>query len=88
MMNGYGMGGMGLMCVFGLLVLVGVIVGVVVLVKIFSGRSPNTGGSGTNPGIGAGASRGREILDERYARGEMSTEEYRERLWALEKDGR
>lgn len=40
MMGGGGMGGMGLMWVFGLLLLVGV----VVLVKILSGRSSNPGG--------------------------------------------
>jgi putative membrane protein len=31
----------------------------------------------------AGRSRAREVLDERYARGELTTEEYRERLEVL-----
>ena len=88
MMNGGGMGGMGLMWIFGLLVLVGVVVLVVVLVKAFTGRPSTTGGSGTNSGPGPGPGRGREILEERYARGELSTEEYRERLRTLEEDGR
>lgn len=85
MMNG-GMGGMGLMWIFGLLVLVGVIVLVVVLVKAFSGRSPNAGGSGADHKSGTGT--GRRILEERYARGEISTEEYHERLLTLEEGDR
>lgn len=89
MMNGGGMGGMGLMWIFGLLVLVGVIVVTVVLVKAFSGRSQNTAGADTTRGPGAGpGGGGRQILQERYARGELSTEEYRERLRILEEDGR
>jgi putative membrane protein len=31
-------------------------------------------------------SRARQVLDERYARGEITTEEYRERLRALGED--
>ena len=92
MMNN-GMGGMGLMWIFGLLVLVGVIVLVVVLVKAFTSRSQNTAGpvdsnrgADTDPDTGRGG--GRQILEERYARGELSTEEYRERLRILEEDGR
>ncbi len=88
MMNGGGMGGMGLMWVFGLLVLVGVIVLVVVLVKTLSGRSLNTGAPDHGRAPGADPGRGREILQERYARGELSAEEYRERLQTLEDDGR
>lgn len=86
MMNGGGMGGMGLMWIFGLLVLVGVIVLIVVLVKALSGRSPNTAGHGNNRGTGPGQAR--QILEERYAHGELSTEEYRERLRILEEGSR
>lgn len=88
MMNGGGMGGMGLMWIFGLLMLVGVVVLVVVLVKAFTGGSSTSGGPSTSQKSGTGAGRGREILEERYARGEISTEEYRERLRALEEGGR
>ena len=35
---------------------------------------------GRNGTAGTTSSRARDILDERYARGELSTEEYRERL--------
>ncbi|MBG6218774.1 putative membrane protein [Arthrobacter sp. CAN_A6] len=86
MMNGNDMGGMGLMWIFGLLMLVGVIVLIVVLVKAFSGRPQNTAGPDNSRGPGTGPGRGREILEERYARGELSTEEYRERLSTLEED--
>ncbi|WP_026821231.1 SHOCT domain-containing protein [Arthrobacter castelli] len=87
MMNGGGMGGMGLMWIFGLLALVGVIALVVVLVKTFTGTTSNTGASGHSTGRGVGSDRARDILEERYARGELSTEEYRERLRTLEGDG-
>ena len=88
MMNGGGMGGMGLMWIFGLLTLVGVIVLVVVLVKASTGRSSTTGGPDHSRGASTGTGRWREILEERYARGELSTEEYRERLGTLEEGGR
>lgn len=87
MMND-GMGGMGLMWIFGLLVLVGVIVLAVVLVKALTGGLSNTGEPGTSRGAAPVGGRGREILEERYARGELSAEEYRERLQMLEEGGR
>lgn len=85
MWNGSGMGcmgGMALMWIAGLLLLVGVIVLVVVLVKSFSGGSQNR----EKAEAGTDSGRGRQILEERYARGELSTEEYRERLWTLEEE--
>jgi putative membrane protein len=49
------------------------VLAVVAVVAIVRGvRSPN-----------GGPSRGREVLDEHYARGELSSEEYRERLQEL-----
>ena len=78
----------GLMWVFGLLLLAGVIVLVVVLVKTFSGRSSYTGGTDGSRGRGVGPDRARGILEERYARGELSAEEYREGLRILEEGGR
>ncbi|WP_300345887.1 SHOCT domain-containing protein [Nesterenkonia sp.] len=82
MMNWDGTGGMVQTWIFGLLVLLGVIVLGVVLVKAF------TGGSNTTREMGADPGRGRIILDERYARGEIDIEEYQERLRNLEGDGR
>ncbi|WP_144662933.1 SHOCT domain-containing protein [Paenarthrobacter nicotinovorans] len=90
MMDGFGMGGMGLAWIFWLLLIAGGAVVTVVLVKAFS---RNAGGSAPTDGqgplrTGAGPARAREILEERYARGEISTEEYQERRRILEEDGR
>ena len=80
--NGFGVGGMWGFWLFGLLLLVGLVLLVVLAVRAFGGGiSPR---AGDRP---QGHSRAREILDERYARGELSTEEYRERLQALAEDG-
>ena len=91
MMWGDGMGGgMGWAWLFWILLIVGVVVLVVVLVKAFTGGT----GGGTRQGgyaappTGAGPRRSREILEERYARGEISTEEYRERLRTLDEGDR
>lgn len=75
-----GMGGMVAMGVVGLLLLVGAVVLTVVLVRAVTHRS----GSQDAPDAGSG----RQILQERYARGELDTEEYRERLRILAEDGR
>lgn len=83
MMNGC-MNGMGMAWVFGALLLVGLILLGVVLVKSVSGKSSTVGGSSRTSGSGSGSGRGREILDERFARGELSAEEYREMRRTLE----
>jgi putative membrane protein len=79
---------MGWMGVFWLLLIVGTAVLVFVLVKVLTGTRGGTPPGGYGPPPGAGPRRAREILDERYARGEISTEEYRERLRGLEEGGR
>jgi putative membrane protein len=77
--GGMGMG-MGWMWIFGLLVIIGIVLLVVVVVRAMGGGiSRGDRGSATTPG----RSRAREVLDERYARGELSSEEYRERLQGL-----
>ena len=43
-------------------------------------------GGQQGPGARPGRSRARQLLDERYARGEITTEEYRERLRELAED--
>ncbi len=57
------------------LLIVGVILLVVALVRGLSGGRGNSGP--------AGPSRAREILDERYARGEIDTDEYHDRVQQL-----
>ena len=77
---GVGMGGWGWL--FLALLIIGIVVLVVVLVRVLAGGTdsrPATPGDG-RPDRG----RAREILAERYARGEISTEEYQERLRVLD----
>ncbi len=82
--NGMG-SGMGWMWVFWLLLILGTVVVAVVLVKAFTGDRGRAGGhERVAPPAGERPRRPREILEERYARGELSTEEYRERLHTLE----
>jgi putative membrane protein len=82
--SGYGMGWMWL---FWLLLVLGVVVLVVVAVRVVgggvTGRTADQQGAGARPG----RSHARQLLDERYARGEITTEEYRERLSELGEDG-
>jgi putative membrane protein len=86
-MMGYGNGGgwmwaFGGLMMFGVLVLIVVVVWAVVTVTNRAHRGP----SGTDAGLAADAGgrvRTRQILDERYARGELGTEEYTERLHTL-----
>ncbi|TFD33684.1 SHOCT domain-containing protein [Cryobacterium sp. TMT1-19] len=78
MMWGYG-GSMGLYWLFGLLTIVGISLLVVLMVRLFSGdRSvgPKQGGE-------VGPGRARQILDERFARGELTAEQYREQRAVL-----
>lgn len=82
MLGGYGMGYLG--WGFGALIAVGVIILVVVAIRLaIRPRSPM---SGTTPDASTSLVAGngpKQILDERYARGELTTAEYRERLSAL-----
>lgn len=64
---GWGWGGMWLGPIFMLLVLAGLVAGIVALVRAFAGDRP-----ASDPG----RRNAREILDERYARGEIDREEY------------
>ena len=83
--NGSGIVGMWWFWLFGLLVVLGISLVVVVLVRVLGGgvnRSGYAGLGGRPPGPG----QARRILDERYARGELSTEEYREHLQELRED--
>ena len=83
--NGFGMGGMWWYWLFGLILLLGIALLVVVVVRALRGGISRSGsaGPGDQP---QGSGQARRILDERYARGELSTEEYRERLQGLGED--
>jgi putative membrane protein len=76
MMFGGNMFGMAWMWFFGILLVLGTILLVVVLVKAFVG--PGDAPHGPNP------NRARAILEERFARGEINADEFRERLRILE----
>ncbi|UVJ41570.1 SHOCT domain-containing protein [Arthrobacter sp. CJ23] len=82
MMWGYGMD-MGWMWLWGLFALIGIALLVVLAVRLFSGGGYGAGGPqgpGGQPPFRSGA---RQILDERFAKGELTAEEYRERLRVL-----
>lgn len=66
-MHDWGWGGMWLGPIFMLLVLAGLVAGIVALVRAFAGQRPASDPSSRSP---------RDILDERYARGEIDREEY------------
>ncbi|MEP7113071.1 MAG: SHOCT domain-containing protein [Ilumatobacteraceae bacterium] len=72
MWGNYGMGGWG----FGILLAVGVVILVIVLIRVLARPRPAS----------PQASSPKQILDERYAKGELTTVEYRERLTALALD--
>jgi putative membrane protein len=65
------------------LLLAGLVLVVVMLVRVLAA---GTGGGPAAGGGAAGQRRARQILAERYARGEISTEQYQARLRALERD--
>ena len=83
MMWGYGQG-MGWMWLWALLLLIGIALLVLLAVRVFGGGVRNGYGP---PGPGGpppvGGSRARQILDERFARGELTADQYREQLKAL-----
>lgn len=85
--NEWGMAGwgMGLMWVLWPLLILGVVILVVFLVRQSTG-TPGPGGGSAAPRGEGGRSRAREILDERYARGEIDDQEYHQRLRHLRGD--
>ena len=79
--NGWGMGWMWFIWP---LIMLGIILLVVFLVRGTTTRTPGHGGETAPPPHGqSGRSHAQEILDERYARGELSDEDYQERLRQL-----
>lgn len=78
---GHGAGGMSGYWWFGLLVLVVVALLVVVLVRVI--RGGRSGSAPMQDNRRSELSEARRILDERYARGELTTEEYHEHIEGL-----
>jgi len=82
--NGFGMVEMWAFWLFGLLLLTGLVLLGALAVRALGGGITRNADSQARAGDRPhGRSSAREILDERYARGELSTEEYRERLHTL-----
>ncbi len=73
--DGMGWGGMGWGWLFVVVLVIGVVLLVMALVRRWNGPREEP--------RGAGRSRAHEILDERYARGEIDTAEYQDRLQQL-----
>jgi putative membrane protein len=84
MMWGYGWD-MGWMWLFIPLTLIGIVLLVLLAVRLVGGGISRGGTAGPPAGAG-GRSRARQILDERYARGELTAEQYREQLHVLGED--
>jgi putative membrane protein len=73
--------GFGLFGLFGMLFNIAIIVGVVVLAVWAVQKFTGTGGSGNSSGYRDDAApSAREILDQRYARGELNRDEYQQKL--------
>lgn len=88
MMWGYN-GGMGWTLFFGLIIIISIATLIVLAVRLSAGTNdrrepgPPPGGP-VSPGTGApGRSRARQILDERFAAGELTQEQYLEQVRAL-----
>lgn len=81
MMWGYGFD-VGLSWLFGLLLLAGTVLLVLLATRVMGGNGDRSGTNGA-AGPPAGRSRARQILDERYARGELTAEQYREQIRVL-----
>lgn len=81
MFNGCGWGGMWWSWLFGLLL----IVGLVVLV-VFAVRASGSGRGDAVADDRSAGMRAAEILGDRYARGDLTTEEYQEKLRVLRGD--
>lgn len=86
MMSGYGQG-LGWMWLWGPLLLVGIALLVLLAVRIVGGGIRGGDDRGRVGGLGPpthlGGSRAREILDERFAGGELTADQYREQLRVL-----
>lgn len=78
----WGYGNMGWAWGYGLLVIIGVTVLIYVVVRLLSNKSESSDAR-YSPGP-ADSSGARRILEERFARGELTADEYREQLRILD----
>lgn len=85
--NGYGMGGSAGTWVFATLLILGVALIVVLAIRALGGGiGPDRDGRARPVDRQPGRSRAREVLDERYAHGDIDTEEYKQRLTVMGTD--
>ncbi|MCO4255568.1 SHOCT domain-containing protein [Pseudarthrobacter cellobiosi] len=86
MMWGYGQG-MEWMWLWGPLLLIGIALLVLLAVRVAGGGIRRGYGPGGPDGLGGpppmGGSRARQILDERFAKGELTADQYRDQLKVL-----
>jgi putative membrane protein len=80
--NGSGMGGFWLSWFFGALIVLGIVIIGVVVVRAKGGRLRGQGSARADHRIKKNG-HARTMLDERYARGELTTEVYLQRLEGL-----
>lgn len=81
--NGYNMMGWGWLA--SIVVLVLVVAAVIAIIRMLPGRANSAAPPAppAQPAAAGGAKTPRQILDERYAEGALTTEEYRERIQNL-----
>lgn len=85
--NGYGMGGSGGTWLFVTLLILGVaLIGVLAIRTLGGGIGPDRDSQARPTDRPPERSRAREILDERYARGDIDADEYNRRLAVMGTD--
>ncbi len=77
--SAWGDAGGGIMVVVMLVAAALVVVGIVLLVRGISGRDHVRSSASSAPPFGSGSSRALQVLEERYARGEIQREEFLQR---------
>ena len=81
---GFGTGGHGWAWLYGVLLVAGLVLLAVVVGRLVGGGPRRGGPSGDLGPRTDGMPRARRVLEERYARGEISTEEYQQRRRVLD----
>ena len=85
--HGYGMGGSTGTWLFVTLLMLGVALIVVLAIRVLGGGiGPGRDGGARPVDRQPGRSRAREVLDERYAHGDIDTDEYNQRVTVMGRD--